>query len=254
MNIVVLISGNGSNLQAIIDACKTNKIKGTVRAVFSNKADAFGLERARQAGIATHTLITSAFDSREAYDRELIHEIDMYAPDVVVLAGFMRILSPAFVSHYAGRLLNIHPSLLPKYPGLHTHRQALENGDEEHGTSVHFVTDELDGGPVILQAKVPVFAGDTEDDITARVQTQEHAIYPLVISWFADGRLKMHENAALPTSNAPVVKAPALPLAFFNSPVNRKLQQFFSPFSGIVGHLPILLAIISRQCPVNKTE
>ncbi len=172
MNIVVLISGNGSNLQAIIDACKTNKIKGTVRAVFSNKADAFGLERARQAGIATHTLITSAFDSREAYDRELIHEIDMYAPDVVVLAGFMRILSPAFVSHYAGRLLNIHPSLLPKYPGLHTHRQALENGDEEHGTSVHFVTDELDGGPVILQAKVPVFAGDTEDDITARVQTR----------------------------------------------------------------------------------
>ena len=113
MNIVVLISGNGSNLQAIIDACKTNKIKGTVRAVFSNKADAFGLERARQAGIATHTLIASAFDSREAYDRELIHEIDMYAPDVVVLAGFMRILSPAFVSHYAGRLLNIHPSLLP---------------------------------------------------------------------------------------------------------------------------------------------
>ncbi|EMV5181126.1 phosphoribosylglycinamide formyltransferase [Escherichia coli] len=196
MNIVVLISGNGSNLQAIIDACKTNKIKGTVRAVFSNKADAFGLERARQAGIATHTLIASAFDSREAYDRELIHEIDMYAPDVVVLAGFMRILSPAFVSHYAGRLLNIHPSLLPKYPGLHTHRQALENGDEEHGTSVHFVTDELDGGPVILQAKVPVFAGDTEDDVTARVQTQEHAIYPLVISWFADSRLKMHENAA----------------------------------------------------------
>ena len=113
MNIVVLISGNGSNLQAIIDACKTNKIKGTVRAVFSNKADAFGLERARQAGIATHTLIASAFDSREAYDRELIHEIDMYAPDVVVLAGFMRILSPAFVSHYAGRLLNIHPSYTP---------------------------------------------------------------------------------------------------------------------------------------------
>lgn len=156
MNIVVLISGNGSNLQAIIDACKTNKIKGTLRAVFSNKADAFGLERARKAGIATHTLIASQFDSREDYDRELMHEIDVYAPDVVVLAGFMRILSPAFVSHYAGRLLNIHPSLLPKYPGLHTHRHALENGDEEHGTSVHFVTDELDGGPVILQAKVPV--------------------------------------------------------------------------------------------------
>ena len=121
-------------------------------------------------------------------------KIDMYAPRCGRAGCFMRILSPAFVST-AGRLLNIHPSLL-KYPGLHTHRQALENGDEEHGTSVHFVTDELDGGPVILQAKVPVFAGDTEDDITARVQTQEHAIYPLVISWFADGRLKMHENAA----------------------------------------------------------
>jgi phosphoribosylglycinamide formyltransferase-1 len=118
-----------------------------------------------------------------------MHEIDAYAPDLVVLAGYMRILSPAF-AHYQGRMLNIHPSLLPKYPGLHTHRQALENGDEEHGTSVHFVTDELDGGPVVLQAKVPVFADDTEDDITARVQAQEHDIYPLAISWFVDGRLR----------------------------------------------------------------
>jgi phosphoribosylglycinamide formyltransferase-1 len=115
---------------------------------------------------------------------------------VVVLAGYMRILSPAFVEHFAGRLLNIHPSLLPKYPGLHTHRQVLENGDEEHGTSVHFVTDELDGGPVILQAKVPVFDGDSEDDVTERVQTQEHAIYPLVVSWFVDGRLEMRDGAA----------------------------------------------------------
>ncbi|QMI07238.1 phosphoribosylglycinamide formyltransferase [Citrobacter sp. RHB25-C09] len=196
MNIVVLISGNGSNLQAIIDACKQNKIKGTLRAVFSNKADAFGLERAQEAGIPAHVLTADRFDSREAFDRELIHEIDAYSPDVVVLAGFMRILSPAFVMHYRGRLLNIHPSLLPKYPGLHTHRQALENGDEEHGTSVHFVTDELDGGPVILQAKVPVFEGDDEDEITARVQVQEHAIYPLVLSWFVEGRLKMRDNAA----------------------------------------------------------
>ena len=180
MNIVVLISGNGSNLQAIIDACKEKKINGTLRAVFSNKADAFGLERARKAAIPAHTLTADQFSSREAFDRELILEIDAYAPDVVVLAGFMRILSPAFVAHYNGRLLNIHPSLLPKYPGLHTHRQALENGDEEHGTSVHFVTDELDGGPVILQSKVPVFEGDDEDEITARVQVQEHAIYPLV--------------------------------------------------------------------------
>ncbi|MCH5362294.1 phosphoribosylglycinamide formyltransferase [Escherichia fergusonii] len=196
MNIVVLISGNGSNLQAIIDACKVNKIKGTVRAVFSNKADAFGLERAREAGIPTHVLSANDFANRDAFDNQLIAEIDNYTPDVVVLAGFMRILSPAFVEHYAEKLLNIHPSLLPKYPGLHTHRQALENGDKEHGTSVHFVTDELDGGPVILQARVPVFAGDTEDDVTARVQTQEHAIYPLVISWFVDGRLKIRDNAA----------------------------------------------------------
>ncbi|QMB05235.1 phosphoribosylglycinamide formyltransferase [Citrobacter freundii] len=195
-NIVVLISGNGSNFQAIIDACKQKKIKGTLRAVFSNKADAFGLERAREAGIPAHSLEASQFASREAFDRQLIQEIDAYAPDVVVLAGYMRILSPAFVAHYAERLLNIHPSLLPKYPGLHTHRQVLENGDEEHGTSVHFVTDELDGGPVILQAKVPVFDGDSEDDVTARVQAQEHAIYPLVVGWFVDGRLQMRDNAA----------------------------------------------------------
>ncbi len=195
-NIVVLISGNGSNLQAIIDACKQKKINGTLRAVFSNKADAFGLERAREAGIAAHALSASQFASREAFDRELVQEIDAYAPDVVVLAGYMRILSPAFVAHYAGRLLNIHPSLLPKYPGLNTHRQVLENGDAEHGTSVHFVTDELDGGPVILQAKVPVFEGDSEEDVTARVQAQEHAIYPLVVSWFVDGRLAMRDGSA----------------------------------------------------------
>ena len=195
-NIVVLISGNGSNLQAIIDACKQKKINGTLRAVFSNKADAYGLERARDAGIAAHALSAAQFASREAFDRELMQEIDAYAPDVVVLAGYMRILSPAFVAHYAGRLLNIHPSLLPKYPGLNTHRQVLDNGDQEHGTSVHFVTDELDGGPVILQAKVPVFTGDSEEDVTARVQTQEHAIYPLVVSWFVDGRLEMRDGAA----------------------------------------------------------
>jgi phosphoribosylglycinamide formyltransferase-1 len=195
-NIVVLISGNGSNLQAIIDACKQKQINGTIRAVFSNKADAFGLERARDAHIPAHALEASQFASREAFDRELVQEIDAYAPDVVVLAGYMRILSPGFVSHYSGRLLNIHPSLLPKYPGLHTHRQVLENGDEEHGTSVHFVTDELDGGPVILQAKIPVFDGDDEDDITERVQSQEYAIYSLVVSWFVDGRLEMRDNAA----------------------------------------------------------
>ncbi|MGZ0749750.1 phosphoribosylglycinamide formyltransferase [Kluyvera sichuanensis] len=195
-NIVVLISGSGSNLQAIIDACEQKRIPGTIRAVFSNKADAFGLERAREAGIPQHTLAANQFASREAFDRELMHEIDAYAPDVVVLAGYMRILSAEFVQHYQGKLLNIHPSLLPKYPGLNTHRQALDNGDTEHGTSVHFVTEELDGGPVILQAKVPVFAGDDEAEITSRVQAQEHAIYPLVVSWFLNGRLKMQDNHA----------------------------------------------------------
>lgn len=194
--IVVLISGNGSNLQAIIDACKLKKINGTLSAVFSNKADAFGLERAREAGIPAHALTASQFADRAAFDRELIQEIDAYAPDLVMLAGYMRILSPEFVARYSGRLINIHPSLLPKYPGLHTHRQVLENGDEEHGTSVHFVTDELDGGPVILQAKIPVFEGDDEDEITARVQHQEHAIYPLVVSWFMEERLEMRGNSA----------------------------------------------------------
>jgi len=194
--IAVLVSGNGSNLQAILDACQQGQINGSVAAVFSNKADAWGLERARMAGIPAHAIEAAQFSDREAFDRQLMLEIDAYGADLVVLAGYMRILSPAFVAHYHQRLLNIHPSLLPKYPGLHTHRKAIENGDNEHGTSVHFVTDELDGGPVILQATVPIFAGDTEDALNARVQQQEHAIYPLVVSWFIDGRLTMQDNAA----------------------------------------------------------
>jgi phosphoribosylglycinamide formyltransferase-1 len=194
--IVVLISGSGSNLQAIIDACQQRRIDGTIEAVYSNKADAYGLERARAAGIAAFALSPGDYPDREAYDRALMAQIDEHAPDLVVLAGYMRILSPAFVARYRGRLLNIHPSLLPKYPGLHTHRQALENGDREHGTSVHFVTEELDGGPVILQANVPIFEGDDEETVIARVQHQEHAIYPLVIGWFMDGRLAMRDNTA----------------------------------------------------------
>ncbi|WP_312394162.1 phosphoribosylglycinamide formyltransferase [Mixta calida] len=194
--LVVLISGSGSNLQAILDACGQGRINASVAAVFSNKASAYGLERARRADVPAHALAASDYASREEFDRQLIAGIDAYAPDLVVLAGYMRILSPAFVAHYQDRLLNIHPSLLPKYPGLHTHRQAMENGDSEHGTSVHFVRDELDGGPVVLQAKVPVFADDSEEEVIARVQHQEHAIYPLVISWFVDGRLAMRDNAA----------------------------------------------------------
>ncbi|QZY95864.1 phosphoribosylglycinamide formyltransferase [Pantoea dispersa] len=194
--LVVLISGNGSNLQSILDACESGRINGSVAAVFSNKASAYGLTRAQQASVPAHALSAQDFADRDAFDRQLMQQIDAYAPDLVVLAGYMRILSPAFVAHYQDRLLNIHPSLLPKYPGLHTHRQALANGDAEHGTSVHFVTDELDGGPIILQARVPVFADDDEAEISARVQHQEHAIYPLVISWFVEGRLQMRAGKA----------------------------------------------------------
>ncbi|MCW0319272.1 phosphoribosylglycinamide formyltransferase [Pantoea dispersa] len=194
--LVVLISGNGSNLQSILDACESGRINGSVAAVFSNKASAYGLTRAQQASVPAHALSAQDFPDRNAFDRQLMQQIDAYAPDLVVLAGYMRILSPAFVAHYHDRLLNIHPSLLPKYPGLHTHRQALANGDAEHGTSVHFVTDELDGGPIILQARVPVFADDDEAEISARVQHQEHAIYPLVISWFVEGRLQMRAGKA----------------------------------------------------------
>jgi len=194
--IVVLVSGEGSNLQALIDACQQGRINAKISAVFSNKIAAYGLERARLADIPAHTLDVKAYEDRTAFDEALADAIETFRPDLVVLAGYMRILSAEFVQRFAGRMINIHPSLLPKYPGLHTHRQALENGDSEHGTSVHFVTDELDGGPVILQAKVPVFPGDSEAEITERVQHQEHAIYPMVIGWFVEGRLAMRDGKA----------------------------------------------------------
>lgn len=199
--IVVLVSGGGSNLQALIDACQQGRIYAKLSAVFSNKASAFGLERAQTAGIPAHALDIKSFADREAFDIALADAIDIYQPDVVVLAGYMRILSPQFVQRFAGRILNIHPSLLPKYPGLHTHRQAIENQDREHGTSVHFVTEQLDGGPVILQAKVPVFSEDTEQDLNERIQTQEHNIYPLVVSWFVDARLSLQNDRAILDGN-----------------------------------------------------
>ncbi|MBA0197341.1 phosphoribosylglycinamide formyltransferase [Pectobacterium brasiliense] len=195
-NIVVLISGHGSNLQALIDACKNGRLKGKIVAVFSNNAEAYGLERAQDADIPTCVLNPEDFADRAAFDAALANEIEQYEPALVVLAGYMRILSPEFVARFAGKMLNIHPSLLPKYPGLHTHRKALENGDREHGTSVHFVTDELDGGPLILQAKVPVFSDDTEESLSERVKTHEHTIYPMVINWFLNGRLVMRDNEA----------------------------------------------------------
>lgn len=195
-NIVVLISGHGSNLQALIDACKNGRLKGKIVAVFSNNAEAYGLERAQDTDIPTCVLNPEDFADRTAFDAALANEIEQYEPALVVLAGYMRILSPEFVAQFAGKMLNIHPSLLPKYPGLHTHRKALENGDREHGTSVHFVTDELDGGPLILQAKVPVFSDDTEESLSERVKTHEHTIYPMVINWFLNGRLVMRDNEA----------------------------------------------------------
>ena len=191
--LVVLISGSGSNLQAIIDATAKG-LPAEVRAVISNRDDAYGLERACKAGIETRVLDHEPFPDREAYDQALIELIDSFQPGLVILAGFMRILSPGFVQHYYGRLLNIHPSLLPRYRGLHTHRRVLETGDTEHGASVHFVTEELDGGPLVLQARVPVEADDDEQTLAARVLTQEHVIYPQVVRWFAEGRLTMNSN------------------------------------------------------------
>ncbi|MGC9461920.1 phosphoribosylglycinamide formyltransferase [Vibrio genomosp. F10] len=195
-SIVVLVSGNGSNLQAIIDACETSIDSGKVTAVFSNKATAFALERAKKAGADGIFIDPEAFDTRDAFDRELMRQMDGYQPDLIILAGYMRILSGEFVRHFLGRMINIHPSLLPKYPGLNTYQRAIHAGDEEHGTSVHFVTEQLDGGPVILQAKVPIFDADTVEVLTERVQTQEHKIYPLVAQWFVDGRLKMEDGKA----------------------------------------------------------
>jgi len=195
-NVVVLISGSGSNLQALIDSQgPTNPMR--IVAVISNRADAYGLERARAAGIPTRVLSHRDYADREAFDSALVEAVDAYGPDLVVLAGFMRILTAGFVRHYRGRLLNIHPSLLPRHKGLDTHRRALEAGDPEHGCSVHFVTEELDGGPVALQAGVPIAPGESLDALVECVHQQEHLIYPLAVRWFAEGRLRLAEQGAM---------------------------------------------------------
>jgi phosphoribosylglycinamide formyltransferase-1 len=196
-DVVVLLSGTGSNLQALIDSTRTGDSPARIAAVISNRSDAYGLQRARDAGIATRTLDHKAFEDREAFDSALIELIDTFNPKLVVLAGFMRILSADFVRHYAGRLLNIHPSLLPKYKGMHTHQRALDAGDSEHGCSVHFVTEELDGGPLVVQAVIPVESDDSAQTLAQRVHTQEHRIYPLAVRWFAEGRLILGKQGAL---------------------------------------------------------
>ncbi len=194
--IVVLISGSGSNLQAIIDAVESGEIKGRIAAVISNRPDAYGLERARQADIPAVIVDHTRFDQRELFDAALMRKIDEFEPDLLVLAGFMRILTNDFVRRYEGRMLNIHPSLLPKYPGLNTHQRAIEAGDASHGVTVHFVTAELDSGPNIVQAEVPVLPQDTADTLAERVQQQEHVIYPIAVKWFVEGRLQMTDEGA----------------------------------------------------------
>ncbi|MGH8397698.1 MAG: phosphoribosylglycinamide formyltransferase [Gammaproteobacteria bacterium] len=195
--LVVLISGEGTNLQAILDQCTQGTLPASVRAVISNRADAPGLHRAVAANIPVHVILAAANTDRDEYDAALITIIERYAPKLVLLAGFMRILSNGFVQHHRGRLLNIHPALLPKYKGVHTHRRVLEAHDKEHGCSVHFVTEELDNGPVIAQIKVQVRPGDTEASLRARVLQQEHRLYPEVIGWFARRQLHLDDVQAV---------------------------------------------------------
>ncbi|MBS1170270.1 MAG: purN [Burkholderiaceae bacterium] len=193
-NIVILISGRGSNMEAIVRAAQVGKWPARVAAIISNRADAAGLAFASANGIATAVVPSKDYPSRDAFDVALQAEIDRYAPDLVVLAGFMRILTESFVRHYEGRMLNIHPSLLPSFKGLHTHQQALDAGVKLHGATVHFVTAELDHGPIVAQAAVPVEEGDTEDTLAARVLAQEHLIYPQAVRDFIEGRLTISQG------------------------------------------------------------
>ncbi len=188
-HIVVLISGGGTNLQALIDASQSSGYK--ISAVISNRPEVFGLQRAKQDNIHTLTIDHKSFVSRDKFDQALGDAIEETNPDLIVLAGFMRILGVNFVNRFEGQILNIHPSLLPKYPGINTHQRAIDAGDKEHGVSVHFVTADLDGGPVIAQESVPILKDDTAETLAARVLEKEHILYPKVVSWFASGRLHM---------------------------------------------------------------
>lgn len=210
-NIVILISGRGSNMEAMIAARDAGQLPVNIVAVISNRPDAQGLETAQKAGIEAHYIDHKAFAGREAFDAALAECIDGYQPDLVVLAGFMRILTEDFVRHYEGRLMNIHPSLLPAFPGLHTHRRALEEGVRIHGCTVHFVTPTLDHGPVIIQAAVPVLDGDDEDALSARILQQEHRIYPQAVRWFAEDKLRLEDGRvrlAVDAAKSAVLVAP----------------------------------------------
>lgn len=195
--IVILISGSGSNLQSFIDHVAAGQLDARIEAVISNRPDAYGLQRAEQAAIPAIAIDHQQFADRHSFDQQLIEQIERYKPNLVVLAGFMRILTPGFVHHFNGRLLNIHPSLLPKYPGLNTHQRAIDAGDDRAGATVHFVTEQLDGGPGVIQASVAIEPGDDASSLAKRLLTVEHRIYPLAVQWFAQGRLKLANNRAL---------------------------------------------------------
>ncbi len=201
-NVVILISGRGSNMEAIVGA----GLPAKVAAVISNRADAAGLKFAAQSGIAAQVVDEREFSSRGTFDAALEAAIERHSPDLLALAGFMRVLGGDFVRHYSGRMVNIHPSLLPAFPGLHTHRRALQEGVKLHGCTVHFVTPQVDHGPIIVQAAVPVRAGDTEVTLAARVLRQEHRVYPLAIRWFVEGRLAV-ENGIVRVNASGAVQA-----------------------------------------------
>lgn len=192
--ILVLVSGSGSNLQAIIDACESGCIKGAIVGVISNVPEVYALERAKRHNIPCEIIDHKAFENRKRFDEALEEKVQTFSADLIVLAGFMRILDASFVSQYAGKMINIHPSLLPKYPGLHTHKRALQNKDSEHGASIHFVNAELDGGPVIVQSIVKVDLDDTIETLQEKVVRTEWQIYPMVVKWFCIGALRLHQD------------------------------------------------------------
>ncbi|NNC77492.1 MAG: phosphoribosylglycinamide formyltransferase [Woeseiaceae bacterium] len=192
----ILISGSGTNLQAFIDRQRDGRLNLDIAVVLSNRTDAYGLTRARNAGIATLCIDHRDFDSRESFDREMASALEPFRPDTIILAGFMRILSPWFVRHFEGRVLNIHPALLPKYPGLNTHARALASGDSHHGSTVHFVTEELDGGPRIVAGRLPIKPGETAEQLQKRVQSIEHRIYPQAAQWVAEGQISYRDGCA----------------------------------------------------------
>jgi len=208
LRLAVLISGRGSNMATIARACRDGKLNATVTVVISDVPTAAGLDLAQEFGVKTRVVPWQGAAARAEFERAIARAIDLSAAELVILAGFMRVLSPALVERYAGRMLNIHPSLLPKYRGLHTHARVLEAGEREHGATVHFVTAELDGGPAVLQSRVPVLPGDSEATLSARVQSTEHIIYPRVVDWIATGRLQWQNGQ--PQLNGKPLDAPVV--------------------------------------------